>query len=596
MAEPAGDSDLGAPPASPAGSSALAAARRRQEWDERAAATIRALSGDPTVQLRLGRPFRGDRLLPVRAAHLHPHPGVDDEGSFRGVADAIALRLRWSDLDLHNRHCPRDSIGRLLFDLLEQYRVESLADPSMPGLAGNLRHRHRQWSLAFHRSGLTETEAGLLLFTVAQVCRARICGDPLLDETESLLESPRFALAPVIGDLVAALAATRHDQARYAEHALALAEVVSAMVPGIEPVDAADGPAPAAGADARFTLFADVEDGDGGPAGVGGSGGCAGAADDGTGYRIFTTAYDRELPATAGLRPDLVRSYRERLDALVASSTIDLPRLCRQLHALQPEPGAGGWESDREEGHLDGRLLTRLVTAPGENRVFRVEHPENVPTLDVTVLVDCSGSMKDHAEQTAVLVDVLSRALDLVGCHCEVLGFTTGAWHGGRAWRDWLAAGRPRRPGRLTEVTHLVFQPAATPWREARRSIATLLHEARYREGVDGEALAWAGRRAAIRAESTGAPGVLLVVSDGCPTDSATALANGDAILGEHLEAIVARLAAERLVGVGAVGPTAELASWYPHWRVLDLSAGVRTAVLDDVVDVLSRARPRPRR
>jgi cobaltochelatase CobT len=42
-----------------------------------------------------------------------------------------------------------------------------------------------------------------------------------------------------------------------------------------------------------------------------------------------------------------------------------------------------------------------------------------------------------------VLVDVLVRALEQAGIASEVLGFTTGAWNGGRAQRDWAHAGRP---------------------------------------------------------------------------------------------------------------------------------------------------------
>lgn len=566
---------------------AVRQAHVQQRVDQLCAAAIRAVSGDPGVHVRGRRLFRGGRRLAVRAPHLHPDPSTDDLGSFRGAADAVALRLRWSDLAAHERRCPADPTARLLFDLLEQYRVESLADPAMPGLAANLRHRHRQWSLAFHRSGLTQTETGLLLFATAQLCRARICGDPYLHEAEALLESPRFTLAPVIGGHVAAMAASRHDQARYADHALAVALAVRAMLPEAGVFGPGDEPPSADPAAPPFTLFADL-DGDDTPGGGDQAGADPAAGGGGGGYRVFTTVYDRVAPAAAGLRPELVERYRQHLDTLVARQGIDLGRVCRQLLAVHPEPVTGGWESDREEGHVDGRLLGRLVTAPGEARIFRVERHEPVADLDVTILVDCSGSMKEHAEAVAVLVDVLSRALDLVGARSEVLGFTTGAWNGGRAWHDWLRAGRPRHPGRLTEVDHLVFQESGTPWRRARRPIATLLHLERYRESVDGEAVSWAAGRAAARGAS-GA--VLLVVSDGSPMDSATALTNGDAYIEDHLAAVVADIEAGGDIAVGAVGTRADLTPWYRHSRVLDLSRGVRNTVMDDVLDVLRLAR-----
>ncbi|RAC17657.1 hypothetical protein DN539_31000, partial [Burkholderia multivorans] len=51
----------------------------------------------------------------------------------------------------------------------------------------------------------------------------------------------------------------------------------------------------------------------------------------------------------------------------------------------------------------------------------------------------------------------------------EVLGFTTGAWNGGRVPTIPAARGKPRHPGRLNEACHLVFKDAATRWRHARR-------------------------------------------------------------------------------------------------------------------------------
>ena len=87
-----------------------------------------------------------------------------------------------------------------VFELLEQIRVEAMAPVNMPGLVRNLRHRHEQWSRAFHHSGLTETAKGILLYTVAQVCRARVTAQPVVDATEGVIEATRMALAPVLGE------------------------------------------------------------------------------------------------------------------------------------------------------------------------------------------------------------------------------------------------------------------------------------------------------------------------------------------------------------------------------------------------------------
>jgi cobaltochelatase CobT len=71
--------------------------------------------------------------------------------------------------------------------------------------------------------------------------------------------------------------------------------------------------------------------------------------------------------------------------------------------------------------------------------------------------------MKTHAESVAVLLDILLRALDQAGVTTELLGFTTGAWNGGRVKRDWMRARSPANPGRLNERLHMVFKEGDTP-------------------------------------------------------------------------------------------------------------------------------------
>ena len=166
--------------------------------------------------------------------------------------------------------------------------------------------------------------------------------------------------------------------------------------------------------------------------------------------------------------------------------------------------------------------------------------------------------MKQHSEAVAMLVDVFVRALEQAGVASEVLGFTTGAWHGGRAARDWQRAGSPRHPGRLNEINHLVFKDADTPWRRARHDMAALLKADLYREGIDGEAVDWAcDRLLAHNAERR----LLVVVSDGCPMDGATALANDDYYLDHHLREVVARREQQGAVEIFGLGVGLDLIS-----------------------------------
>ena len=565
-----------------------AKARHQQQVEELCAAAIRAFAGETDLHFRGRRLHRGRQALPLYAPHLHPSLETDDFVSFRGAADGLALRLARSDADLHRTLAPTDAVQRLLFDMLEQFRVEALAPQTMPGVARNLRHRHEAWSLASHHAGLTDSARGLLIYTLAQVCRARVTGDPVVEETEDLLETTRGTLAPLIGHALAGLRRERHDQAGYARHALEIARRVAAML-------AAEGSGAGeekekldSDLDAARSVFGLIIDHDGDAnerfalAVSGRSRVLEGSSD---GYRIFATAYDREHAAGTLARKEALAAFRERLDALVAGHAINVAKLAREFRALLAVPARDGWDGGQEEGRIDGRRLAQLVASPTERRLFRAERIEPLADCALTFLVDCSGSMKEHAESVAVLLDVCARALEQAGVACEILGFTTGTWNGGRAQRDWVRAGRPAYPGRLNEASHIVFKGADMPWRRARPEIAALLKGDLFREGIDGEAVDWACARLLARAEDRK---LLLVVSDGSPMDSATSLANDPHYLDHHLREVVQRHEQSGAIEIFGVGVGLDLSAYYSRSHVLDLAGSIGNAMFREVIEMLA--------
>ncbi|MEJ8847451.1 cobaltochelatase CobT-related protein [Variovorax rhizosphaerae] len=558
--------------------------RQEQRALELCAAVIRAESGERDLHFRGRRLHRGNAPLPWFAPHLHPSPDTDDFDSFRGAADGIALRLTASDAELHARLKPEAAVERFIFDMLEQFRCEAMVPASMPGMARNLRHRHDQWSRAFHHSGMTDTAKGLLLYTVAQVCRARVHGEQVLEETEDMLEATRFALSPRIGHALAGLRRDRADQAGYAVHALSIASTVGGMLD-----EAGDEPQDRDPDNKRHNLFSLIAEMDREfeESVAAADAGRSKVLDDAAGaYRVFTTAYDREHEAASLARKAVLVEYREQLDRRIAGQGVNIARLARELRALLAVPARDGWDGGQEEGHIDGRRLAQLIASPTERRVFRRERHEPVADCALSFLIDCSGSMKAHAESVAMLVDVFSRALELAGVTSEILGFTTGAWNGGRALRDWQRAGKPHHPGRLNERCHLVFKNADTPWRRARPSIAALLKPDLFREGIDGEAVDWACTRLMQRAEERK---LLLVVSDGSPMDSATQLANDPHYLDHHLRDVVSRHEQMGQVEIGAIGVGLDLSPYYRHSQVIDLVASTGNRVFGEIVGLMSR-------
>ncbi|WP_418121835.1 cobaltochelatase CobT-related protein [Variovorax sp. 160MFSha2.1] len=560
--------------------------RQEELVAELCAGVVRAFSGERDLHFRGRRLHRGRMALPWFAPHLHPSPDTDDFASFRGVADGLALRLTASDAALHQSLRPEEPVERMLFEMLEQFRAEAMAPEVMVGMRHNLRHRHEEWSLAFHHSGLTDTARGLLLYAVAQICRARVNGEQVVEETEDMLEATRFALAPLIGHALAGLRKDRADQAAYAVHARAIARIVAAMLH-----EAGDGDSEAA-RDAHvddkrsvFSLVADMDQEIVERFTTAESGRSEALEGAGGAYRVFTDAYDREHDAATLARKEVLAGHREKLDRRIAAQGVNIARLARELRALLAEPERDGWDGAQEEGLVDGRRLAQLVASPTERRLFRTERMEPLADCIVTFLIDCSGSMKEHAEPVAMMVDVFARALEQAGVACEVLGFTTGAWNGGRPQREWVRAGRPPHPGRLNERCHIVFKAAATPWRRARPAMAALLKADLFREGIDGEAVDWACMRLRQRGE---ARKLLMVISDGSPMDSATHLANDAHYLDHHLRDVVARQEQRGDIEIAGIGVGLDLSPCYSRSHVLDLANPSGNTIFREVIGLMA--------
>ena len=130
----------------------------------------------------------------------------------------------------------------------------------------------------------------------------------------------------------------------------------------------------------------------------------------------------------------------------------------------------------------------------------------------------------------------------------------------------------------------MVYKDAQTSWRRARPSIAAMLKPDLFREGVDGEAVDWACARLTGHDETRR---ILIVISDGCPMDTATNLANDQFYLDNHLKDVVARLEQQGEVEIYGLGVGLDLSPYYSRCLALDLSEGLSNKVFAEIVELL---------
>lgn len=553
---------------------------RMEAWG---GAMLRAITGDAGLQWSGQTLYRGTTPIPQAAAH-HSQVPVQQTDQ-RGLLDSMGLRLQWSDQALFQSHLPQDPVERMVFELLEQLRVESLVPEAWPGARENMRQRFVNWCQAFMDSGLTESSLGILLFAVAITAWSRLTGHEIPERMADLVESTRMSLASPLGRHWDGLRRFRDRQQQFVEPALAVSRWVGMAVRAAQD-DAPRG----AGGPRRRSSFAlplhfESQSQDGMPvAQSGDSRAWAGTAQS---YRVFTREFDREVQAAELIRALQLAQFREQMDEELARSGLQQAgRLARYLQQRLASTQRNGWNFGLEEGHLDGSRLSLLVTDPQQRAIFKDEMQRPVNETAVTILMDCSGSMKTFARPLSLLLDVLGRALEMAGASVEILGFSTHAWNGGRTRRLWQRAGQPQFPGRLNERLHIVFKDGARPWRHARHGIAALRKPDIFREGIDGEAVEWACQR--LRAQ-TAQRRILLVISDGCPMDTATHQANDEHYLDQHLRQVLA--AQERMGGlkVCALGVGLDLGVFYRQRLAVDLQHDVDEALLFSVAEMLCR-------
>lgn len=548
-------------------------------------AMVRSLTGDASLQWSGQTLYQGTEVVPLRAAHQSDvSTTLADQ---RALLDGAALRLRYSDAALHVQHAPSEPVDRLVYELLEQLRTESLVSADWPGVCHNLEQRFLRWCQAFIDSGLTETTLGILMFAVALTAWSRLTGNEVPELMADLAEGTRADIVPEIGGYLTALRRCRAQQAEFIPPSLALSRWVGQSVRSAQ-AEVANGSSNARRRNG-FALRLHFESQETTPPPVATSGDSRSWNATAQRYRVFTRAYDREAEADTLVRAAQLAEFRAQMDQEVIEAGFNIPRLARLFHRALAVPRRDGWRFAQEEGHIDGSRLAQLVSDPQDKAIFKDEMNRPAMECAVAILLDCSGSMKAHARATSVLVDVLGRALDMAGVAVEILGFSTGAWNGGRARKAWQRAGQPEFPGRLNEALHLVFKSGAQPWRRGRQGIAALRRPDLFREGIDGEAVEWACQRLLkLPAQRR----ILMVVSDGCPMDTATHQCNDEHYLDQHLKQVV--LAHERSgdVEICGLGVGLDLGLFYRRRLALDLGATLDETALQAVAELLVQRRP----
>jgi cobaltochelatase CobT len=570
---------------------------RQEEFKRATAGVVRAIAQQTEVQVAF-QPgpagVSGKRArLPLPTRSLPPA----EMAKLRGAADAVALKLRHHDEATHAARAPSRKEAREVFDALEDVRVQAVGSRHMAGVAANLRARLSEECEAEGYDRMTRKDQLPLHTALSLMARERISGEAAPAAATRILEMWRGSLDEKAASAMEELVSSTDDQESFARAArklltaldLAEAETESEAdqdEEGDEGGDQSSQQDQASAGEAQSQEqesmqgaepesmegeAADEEAQDSEEEGAAAEGdekpGGPQArkevpqTDDTTRYRAFSTQFDEVVEADDLCDPDELTRLRQQLDQQLQHLQGVVSKLANRLQRRLMAQQQRAWDFDLEEGILDVARLARVVANPTLALSYKHEREADFRDTVVTLLIDNSGSMRGRPITVAAMcADILARTLERCGVKVEILGFTTRAWKGGQSRERWVQEGKPRNPGRLNDLRHIIYKGADAPWRRSRRAIGLMLREGLLKENIDGEALNWAYKRILARTEHRR---ILMVISDGAPVDDSTLSVNPGNYLERHLREVIKEIESRSAVELIAIGIGHDVTRYY---------------------------------
>jgi cobaltochelatase CobT len=565
---------------------------------------VRAIAGDDQVEVAFANERPGMTGERIRLPELSKRPTAHELAVTRGLGDSMALRIACHDEKVHSTMAPQGSDARIIFDAVEQARVESIGSLRMEGMAANLRSMTEEKYAKANFTGIERQEDAPIGEAVAMMVREKLTGQKAPASAGKVLDLWRSFIEEKAGSELDNLSGVINDQQAFSK---VIRNMLSAMEMAEEYGDDDSDPdsddqsneddQPTgdeqnedevdedAGSDAAPVEDSEVsdeqmEDGETEGAEISDDDMMEEGEDDSetpgetrrpntpfadfnekVDYHIYTEEFDEIIKAEELCDAAELERLRAFLDKQLAHLQGAVGRLANRLQRKLMAQQNRSWDFDLEEGYLDSARLQRIIIDPTQALSFKMERDTQFRDTVVTLLIDNSGSMRGRPiTVAATCADILARTLERCGVKVEILGFTTKAWKGGQARESWLANGKPQTPGRLNDLRHIIYKSADAPWRRVRPNLGLMMREGLLKENIDGEALIWAHNRLLARREQRR---ILMMISDGAPVDDSTLSVNPGNYLERHLRAVIEQIETRSPVELLAIGIGHDVTRYY---------------------------------
>ncbi len=550
----------------------------------------------------------------------------------RGTADAKALRLKYHSRSIHGQNAPMDLTARAVFDALEQARCEAIGAQNMMGVARNLNATLQEQCMRITQNNPQKMEDYNFADALHVMGRLAMTGEPVPESAQQLVQTWQPWLNERLGkDGLKNLLPHIHNQEEFADIARGLItqmdmdaseaknyedeksedeastseEEESENTPDENEDEEQSGndedsEFPEDGEDDSEDEITDIGEDDNDSDENENAENMSSdpfhpqrqnntAIGDRPTYNIYTDQFDEIIKAEELADPYELERLRQLLDSQLTHIQGIITKLANRLQRKLMAQQQRAWEFDLEEGMLDTGRLARIIANPSIPLAYKQEKQTEFKDTVVTILIDNSGSMRGRPIAIAAMcADIITRTLERCDVKVEILGFTTRAWKGGKSRDLWIESGRQNHPGRLNDLRHIIYKSADVPWRRTRKNLGLMLKEGLLKENIDGEALAWAYNRIAVRGEQRK---IMMVISDGAPVDDSTLSVNPSNILEQDLRNVIYRIENSTDIELNAIGIGHDVTRYYQKAMTIadvDELAKALTARLAELFDLPS--------
>ena len=498
-----------------------------------------------------------------------------DVKNYRGVADFLALNLKYHNDTIYKKFKPKDIVSGELFDALEETRIITLGSIYMKGIASNLRTRIEFFCKKNQFNKIKKRNNSQITRAIKLLSSEYFLKEKLPKNTLSFIKLWKPIIIPLIIENLIEIKKELNDQAKFSEQSLEIIKKIKKFCEKKEDLEKQKKKLNKKKTYSKKNKEEELEK-------INSSfffdkeidykeknlkqkiqkkknlkkneflNNAISKINEDLKYKIYTNKFDKIIKAEEYCKKNELLQLHNQLLKESKDTFLTIKRLAKKLQNKLLVINKSFWNFDLEDGKINNSKLSKIIANYNFKKIYKNFEEKKIKDTIVTLLIDNSGSMRGKPIQTAAICSkIISKILEKCSVKIEVLGFTTKEWKGGKSRENWIANDMPQKPGRLNDLMHIIYKTPEDTLKKIDHNFALMLKDGLLKENIDGESLLWALTRIWKRNEERK---ILMVISDGAPVDDSTISTNSSNYLEKHLKKIIKFIENKTNVEIIAIG------------------------------------------